>query len=137
MEEGVTEFSPWSKVILAEEDSESLRPFLPVAYANSKTLLEKFRKLGLDRIQRSFAFERESHKKVATAPSVSRRPPTVTRLLGPSHPLRRASAKVGTRSLTLKSGGQALFSAVLLRPFFIGKKGVLAQLVERLNGIAA
>jgi hypothetical protein len=50
MEEGVTEFSAWSKVILAGKDSEDLRPFLRMVYANSKTLLEKFRKLGRDNV---------------------------------------------------------------------------------------
>ena len=44
MAKGVTEFSAWSKAMLAEEDSESLRPFLRMVYANSKTLLEKTRK---------------------------------------------------------------------------------------------
>jgi hypothetical protein len=34
---GVTEFSAWSKAMLAEKATESLRPFLRVVYANSKT----------------------------------------------------------------------------------------------------
>jgi hypothetical protein len=50
MEEGVTEFSAWSKVMLAEKNSEDLRPFLRVVYANSKTMQEKFRKIGWDRV---------------------------------------------------------------------------------------
>ncbi len=43
MAKGVTEYSAWSKAMLAEEGSESLRPFLRMVYANSKTLLEKTR----------------------------------------------------------------------------------------------
>jgi hypothetical protein len=50
MEEGVTEFSAWSKVMLAEKNSEDLRPFLRVVYANSKTMQETFRKIGWDRV---------------------------------------------------------------------------------------
>ncbi len=48
MAKGVTEFSAWSKAMLAEKHSESLRPFLRMVYANSKTLLEKWRKLFPD-----------------------------------------------------------------------------------------
>ena len=47
MDKGVTEFSAWSKAMLAVEGSEDLRPFVRMVFANSKTLLEKFRKLGL------------------------------------------------------------------------------------------
>jgi hypothetical protein len=51
MEEGVTEFSEWSKAMLAEnDDTDDLRPFLRVAYVNAKTLLPKFRKLGWDNV---------------------------------------------------------------------------------------
>jgi len=46
MEEGVTEFSAWSKAMLAEDDSGDLRPFLRVVYVNSKTLMAKLRELG-------------------------------------------------------------------------------------------
>ena len=38
-------------------------------------------------------------------------------------------------SLPDKIAGQALLSAFFVEPFFIGEMGVLAQLVERLNGI--
>ena len=48
--EGVTEFSAWSKAMLAEDDSGGLRPFLRVVYADSKILLEKFREIGWDRV---------------------------------------------------------------------------------------
>jgi hypothetical protein len=41
MDKGVTEFSAWSKAMLAVECSISLRPFLRVVYASSKTLLER------------------------------------------------------------------------------------------------
>jgi hypothetical protein len=47
MNHGLTQFPAWSKAMLAVENSEDLRPFLRVVYANSKTLLEKCRKLGL------------------------------------------------------------------------------------------
>jgi hypothetical protein len=50
MEEAVTEFPAWSKTMLAEDDTDDLRPFLRVVYVNAKTLLEKFRKLGWDNI---------------------------------------------------------------------------------------
>ena len=38
---GLTEFSAWSKAILAEEASESLRPFLRMIFANSKDMSER------------------------------------------------------------------------------------------------
>jgi hypothetical protein len=44
MAKGFTDFSAWSKAMLAEEGSESLRPFLGIIYINSKTLLERTRK---------------------------------------------------------------------------------------------
>jgi hypothetical protein len=42
---GLTEFSAWSKAMLAEEDSESLRPFLRMIFANSKDMFERISKL--------------------------------------------------------------------------------------------
>ena len=50
--EGVSEFSAWSKAMLAEKHSESLRPFLRVVYANSKTLLERLVPPGFRRCKR-------------------------------------------------------------------------------------
>ena len=45
--EGVTEYSAWSKTMLAENDNiDDLRPFLRVAFVNAKILLARFRKLG-------------------------------------------------------------------------------------------
>jgi hypothetical protein len=38
---GLTEFSAWSKAMLAEEGSESLRPFLRMIFANSKDMFER------------------------------------------------------------------------------------------------
>jgi hypothetical protein len=38
---GLTEFSAWSKAMLAEEYSESLRPFLCMIFANSKDMFER------------------------------------------------------------------------------------------------
>ena len=49
---GVTEFSAWSKAMLAEKHSEDLRPFLRVVYANSKTLLEREVPPGFHRCKR-------------------------------------------------------------------------------------
>jgi len=45
---GVTQFSAWSKAMLALEGSESLRPFLRMIYINSKAILERTRKLFPD-----------------------------------------------------------------------------------------
>jgi len=42
---GLTEFSAWSKAMLAEEGSESLRPFLRMIFANSKDMFERIAKL--------------------------------------------------------------------------------------------
>lgn len=44
MAKGIIEFSAWSKAMLSEEHSESLRPFLRTVYANSKTMLETTKK---------------------------------------------------------------------------------------------
>lgn len=41
MAHGLTDFSTWSKAMLAEEGSESLRPFLRMIFANSKRMLER------------------------------------------------------------------------------------------------
>jgi hypothetical protein len=48
MAHGLTQFSAWSKAMLAEEGSESLRPFLRMIYINSKTVLERTQKLFPD-----------------------------------------------------------------------------------------
>jgi hypothetical protein len=41
MAHGLTDFESWSKVMLAEEHSESVRPFLGVIFANSKKIIER------------------------------------------------------------------------------------------------
>jgi hypothetical protein len=41
----VTRFSAWSKAMLAEEGSESLRPFLWMIFVKSKIMLEQTRKI--------------------------------------------------------------------------------------------
>ena len=51
MAKGVTEFSAWSKAMLAEKHSEDLRLFLRGVYANSKTLLEREVPPGFHRCQ--------------------------------------------------------------------------------------
>jgi hypothetical protein len=45
MAHGLTQFSAWSKAMLAEEASESLRPFLRMIFVNSKNMLERTRKI--------------------------------------------------------------------------------------------
>jgi hypothetical protein len=45
MAHGLTEYSAWSKAMLAEEGSQSLRPFLRMIFVNSKIMLERARKI--------------------------------------------------------------------------------------------
>lgn len=41
MARGFTDFESWSRAMLVEEHSESIRPFLPVIFDNSKKILER------------------------------------------------------------------------------------------------
>ena len=46
MAHGLTQFPAWAKAMLAEDGSESLRPFLRMIFVNSKTMLDRMRKIG-------------------------------------------------------------------------------------------
>jgi hypothetical protein len=46
MAHGLTQFPAWAKAMLAEEGTESLRPFLRMIFVNSKTMLDRMRKIG-------------------------------------------------------------------------------------------
>jgi hypothetical protein len=41
MADGLTDFPRWSEAMLAEECAESIRPFLPMIFDNSKKILER------------------------------------------------------------------------------------------------
>jgi hypothetical protein len=58
MARGITDFASWSVVMLAEEGSESLRPFLPMIFDNSKKILE--------RTQNIFEAAQQRRHKIAT-----------------------------------------------------------------------